>query len=191
MGREGFSTLRVLMCALLVAVHFAHVNPVKALTIFDKEFADVESLLHAKQYANADTKALLLLEQALQQQHMPADMFSSLGELLQNASRFEVSKAIFNAALERYTTEGELEKMASTLLQLATSERHLSNYNTALTYVRRAMSIAHIERNDLLKAKLNLELGIIRQQQNQIEVALEPLIFLEIKKRCLIEKMLC
>lgn len=175
MGREGFSTLRVLMCALLVAVHFAHVNPVKALTIFDKEFADVESLLHAKQYANADTKALLLLEQALQQQHMPADMFSSLGELLQNASRFEVSKAIFNAALERYTTEGELEKMASTLLQLATSERHLSNYNTALTYVRRAMSIAHIERNDLLKAKLNLELGIIRQQQNQIEVALEPL----------------
>ena len=35
MGREGFSTLRVLMCALLVAVHFAHVNPVKALTIFD------------------------------------------------------------------------------------------------------------------------------------------------------------
>ena len=175
MGREGFSTVRVLVCALLIAVHGAQVKMVEAFELFNTEIADVENLLNAKQYADADSKALLLLEQALQQQQMSADTFSALGLLLQNASRFEVSKAIFNAALERYTTDGELNKMASTLLQLATSERHLSNYSIALTYVRRAMSIAQIERNELLKAKLNLELGIIQQEQGEIETALEPL----------------
>jgi len=175
MGREGFSTVRVLMCALLIAVHGAQVKTVEAFELFNTEIADVENLLNAKQYADADNKALLLLEQALQQQQMSADTFSTLGLLLQNASRFEVSKAIFNAALERYTTDGELNKMASTLLQLATSERHLSNYAIALTYVRRAMSIAQIQRNELLKAKLNLELGIIQQEQGEIETALEPL----------------
>ena len=175
MGREGFSTVRVLVCALLIAVHGAQVKTVEAFELFNTEIADVENLLNAKQYADADNKALLLLEQALQQQQMSADTFSALGLLLQNASRFEVSKAIFNAALERYTTDGELNKMASTLLQLATSERHLSNYAIALTYVRRAMSIAQIERNELLKAQLNLELGIIQQEQGEIETALEPL----------------
>ncbi|MEC9275675.1 MAG: tetratricopeptide repeat protein, partial [Pseudomonadota bacterium] len=175
MGREGFSTVRVLVCALLIAVHGAQVKTVEAFELFNTEIADVENLLNAKQYADADSKALLLLEQALQQQQMSADTFSALGLLLQNASRFEVSKAIFNAALERYTTNGELNKMASTLLQLATSERHLSNYAIALTYVHRAMSIAQIERNELLKAQLNLELGIIQQEQGEIETALEPL----------------
>lgn len=172
MGRGGFSTVCVLLCALLLAVPFSQV---KAFELFKTEIADVETLLNAKQYTDADGKALLLLEQALQQQQLPADTFSTLGLLLQNASRFEVSKAIFNAALERYTTDGQLDKMASTLLQLATSERHLSNYSVALTYVRRAMSIAQIERNERLKAQLNLELGIIQQEQGEIETALEPL----------------
>ena len=175
MGRGGFSTVRVLVCALLFTVHGAQVKTVKAFELFNTEIADVENLLNAKQYADADSKALLLLEQALQQQQMPADTFSTLGLLLQDASRYEVSKAIFNAALERYTTDGELNKMATTLLQLATSERHLSNYAIALTYVRRAMSIAQIEHDELLKARLNLELGIIQQEQGEIETALEPL----------------
>ncbi|WP_394221417.1 diguanylate cyclase [Alteromonas gracilis] len=172
MGRGGFSTVRVLLCALILAVPFAHA---KAFELYDSEIADVESLLKAKQYSDADSRALLLLEQALQQQKLPADTFSTLGLLLQNASRFEVSKAIFNAALERYTSNGELNKMALTLLQLAISERHLSNYSIALTYVRRAMSIAQIEHNELLKARLHLELGIIQQEHGEIETALEPL----------------
>ena len=175
MGRKGFSTVRLLVCALLITVHGAQVKTVKAFELFDTEITDVENLLNAKQYADADSKALLLLEQALQQQQMSADTFSTLGALLQNASRFEVAKAIFNAALERYTSDGDLNKMALTLLQLATSERHLSNYTIALTYIRRAMSIAQIERNELLKAQLNLELGIIQQEQGEIETALEPL----------------
>ena len=110
MGRGGFSTVRVLVCALLFTVHGAQVKTVKAFELFNTEIADVENLLNAKQYADADSKALLLLEQALQQQQMPADTFSTLGLLLQDASRYEVSKAIFNAALERYTTDGELNK---------------------------------------------------------------------------------
>ena len=96
MGREGFSTVRVLVCALLITVHGAQVKTVEAFELFNTEIADVENLLNAKQYADADSKALLLLEQALQQQQMSADTFSALGLLLQNASRFEVSKAIFN-----------------------------------------------------------------------------------------------
>ncbi|TKB03278.1 diguanylate cyclase [Alteromonas portus] len=175
MGSGGLSTVRVLMCALLCAMCLLQVKPVNAVNSINSEITGVENLLKAKQYADADSKALLLLEQALQQQQMSADAFSSLGLLLQNASRFEVSKAIFNAALERYTVEGKLSRMASTLLQLAISERHLSNYAMAMTYVRRAMSIAQIEQDDLLKARLNLELGIIQQEQGEIETALEPL----------------
>ena len=172
MGREGFSTVRVLVCALLIAVHGAQVKAVEAFELFNTEIADVENLLNAKQYADADSKALLLLEQALQQQQMSADTFSAL-RLAPKRIAFEVSS--LQCRLERYTTDGELNKMASTLLQLATSERHLSNYAIALTYVRRAMSIAQIERNELLKAQLNLELGIIQQEQGEIKTTLEPL----------------
>lgn len=175
MGRGGLSTAHVLACALIFAVCLILSKSVKAFELFRSEVTRIENLLNDKQYADADSAALLLLEQALQQQQMPADTFSSLGQLLQNASRFEVSKAIFEAALERYTLEGRLDQMASTLLQLATSERHLSNYTNALTYVRRAMSIAQIERDYLLEAQLNLELGIIQQEQGEIEAALEPL----------------
>ena len=175
MGSEGLNTVRVLLCALLFAMYLVPIRPAIALNLINSEITNVENLLKAKKYIDADSKALLLLEQALQQQHLSADAFSTLGQLLQNASRFEVSKAIFNAALERYTAEGNLDKIASTLLQLATSERNLSNYSTAMTYVRRAMSIAQIEQDDLLKARLNLELGIIHQDQGEIETALEPL----------------
>ena len=175
MGSGGLSTVRVLLCALLFAMYLVPIKPAIALNLINSEITNVENLLKAKKYIDADSKALLLLEQALQQQQMSADAFSSLGQLLQNASRFEVSKAIFNAALERYTVEGKLSRMASTLLQLAISERHLSNYAVAMTYVRRAMSIAQIEQDDLLKARLNLELGIIHQDQGEIETALEPL----------------
>ena len=175
MGSGGLSTVRVLVCALLFTVYLMPTKPVMAVNIINGEITNVENLLKAKQYVDADSKALLLLEQALQQQQVSADAFSLLAQTLQNASRFEVSKAIFSAALERYTVEGKLNRMASTLLQLATSERHLSNYSTAMTYVRRAMSIAQIEQDDLLKARLNLELGIIQQEQGEIETALEPL----------------
>ena len=175
MGSEGLSTVRVLLCALLFAMYLVPIRPAIAINLNNSEITNVENLLKAKKYTDADSKALLLLEQALQQQYLSADAFSTLGQLLQNASRFEVSKAIFNAALERYTAEGNLDKIASTLLQLATSERNLSNYSTAMTYVRRAMSIAQIEQDDLLKARLNLELGIIHQDQGEIETALEPL----------------
>ena len=175
MGSGGLSTVRVLLCALLFAMYLVPIKPAIALNLINSEITNVENLLKAKKYIDADSKALLLLEQALQQQHLSADAFSTLGQRLQNASRFEVSKAIFNAALERYTAEGNLDKIASTLLQLATSERNLSNYSTAMTYVRRAMSIAQIEQDDLLKARLNLELGIIHQDQGEIETALEPL----------------
>ena len=175
MGRGGLSTVHVLACALIFAVCLTLSKSVKAFELFRSEVTRIENLLNDKQYADADSAALLLLEQALQQQQMPADIFTSLGQLLLSASRFEVSKAVFNAALERYTFEGRLNEMASTLLQLATSERHLSNYTNALTYVRRAMSIAQIERDYLLEAQLNLELGIIQQEQGEIEAALEPL----------------
>ena len=175
MGSGGLSTVRVLLCALLFAMYLEPIKPAIAFNVINSEITNVENLLKAKKYIDADSKALLLLEQALQQQHLSADAFSTLGQRLQNASRFEVSKAIFNAALERYTAEGNLDKIAATLLQLATSERNLSNYSTAMTYVKRAMSIAQIEQDDLLKARLNLELGIIHQDQGEIETALEPL----------------
>ena len=175
MGSGGLSTVRVLLCALLFAMYLVPIKPAIAINLNNSEITNVENLLKAKKYIDADSKALLLLEQALQQQLLSADAFSTLGQLLQNASRFEVSKAIFNAALERYTAEGNLDKIAATLLQLATSERNLSNYSTAMTYVKRAMSIAQIEQDDLLKARLNLELGIIHQDQGEIETALEPL----------------
>ena len=100
MGRGGLNTARVLVCALMIAVYLIPSKPVKAFELFHTEVTRIENLLNAKQYSDADSTALLLLEQALQQKQMPADTFSSLGELLQNASRFEVSKAIFNAALE-------------------------------------------------------------------------------------------
>ncbi|MEL7442490.1 MAG: hypothetical protein AAFN66_06580, partial [Pseudomonadota bacterium] len=61
MGREGFSTVRVLVCALLITVHGAQVKTVEAFELFNTEIADVENLLNAKQYADADSKALLLL----------------------------------------------------------------------------------------------------------------------------------
>lgn len=175
MGPRRCSTLLVLGCALLIIVQLLPIKPAIAGSIVGNEFATIERLLSVKQYADADSKALLLVEQAYQQNHVPADEFLSLGRVFQSASRFETSKVIFSAALERYTTEGELGNMAEALLHLASSERHLSNYTTALTYVHRAMSIAQIERNELLKAKLNLELGTIKQQQGEIEIALEPL----------------
>ncbi len=169
------STLRVLGCALLITLQLAYIKMAAAENIVGAEIANIERLLDAERYADADSKALLLLEQAYQQQKIPADEFLSLGLLFLNASRFEVSKVVFSAALERYTAKGALSKMALTLLHLATSERHLSNYDSSLTYVHRAMSIAQIERDDTLKARLNLELGTIQQQQGKIEIALEPL----------------
>ncbi|GFD71926.1 hypothetical protein KUL113_13460 [Tenacibaculum sp. KUL113] len=167
--------MRVLGCALLITLQLAYIKMAVAENIVGAEIANIERLLDAERYADADSKALLLLEQAYQQQKIPADEFLSLGVLFLNASRFEVSKVVFSAALERYTAKGALSKMALTLLHLATSERHLSNYDSSLTYVHRAMSIAQIERDDTLKARLNLELGTIQQQQGKIEIALEPL----------------
>lgn len=175
MGSRRRSTLRVLGCALLITLQLAYIKMAAAENIVGAEIANIERLLDAERYADADSKALLLLEQAYQQQKIPADEFLSLGLLFLNASRFEVSKVVFSAALERYTAKGALSKMALTLLHLATSERHLSNYDSSLTYVHRAMSIAQIERDDTLKARLNLELGTIQQQQGKIEIALEPL----------------
>ncbi|XLP06361.1 diguanylate cyclase domain-containing protein [Alteromonas marina] len=175
MGSRRRSTLRVLGCALLITLQLAYIKMAVAENIVGAEIANIERLLDAERYADADSKALLLLEQAYQQQKIPADEFLSLGVLFLNASRFEVSKVVFSAALERYTAKGALSKMALTLLHLATSERHLSNYDSSLTYVHRAMSIAQIERDDTLKARLNLELGTIQQQQGKIEIALEPL----------------
>lgn len=175
MGSRRRSTLRVLGCALLITLQLAYIKMAVAENIVGAEIANIERLLDAERYADADSKALLLLEQAYQQQKIPADEFLSLGVLFLNASRFEVSKVVFSAALERYTAKGALSNMALTLLHLATSERHLSNYDSSLTYVHRAMSIAQIERDDTLKARLNLELGTIQQQQGKIEIALEPL----------------
>ena len=175
MGSRRRSTLHVLGCALLITLQLAYIKMAVAENIVGAEIANIERLLDAERYADADSKALLLLEQAYQQQKIPADEFLSLGVLFLNASRFEVSKVVFSAALERYTAKGALSKMALTLLHLATSERHLSNYDSSLTYVHRAMSIAQIERDDTLKARLNLELGTIQQQQGKIEIALEPL----------------
>ncbi|WP_419226764.1 diguanylate cyclase domain-containing protein [Alteromonas sp. OM2203] len=175
MGSRRRSTLRVLGCALLITLQLAYIKMAVAENIVGAEIANIERLLDAERYADADSKALLLLEQAYQQQKIPADEFLSLGLLFLNASRFEVSKVVFSAALERYTAKGALSNMALTLLHLATSERHLSNYDSSLTYVHRAMSIAQIERDDTLKARLNLELGTIQQQQGKIEIALEPL----------------
>ena len=175
MGSRRRSTLHVLGCALLITLQLAYIKMAVAENIVGAEIANIERLLDAERYADADSKALLLLEQAYQQQKIPADEFLSLGVLFLNASRFEVSKVVFSAALERYTAKGALSKMALTLLHLATSERHLSNYDSSLAYVHRAMSIAQIERDDTLKARLNLELGTIQQQQGKIEIALEPL----------------
>ena len=175
MGSRRRSTLRVLGCALLITLQLAFIKMAAADTILGAEIANIERLLDAERYADADSKALLVIEQAYQQNQVPADDFLKLGVLFLNASRFEVSKVVFSAALERYTGTGALSKMALTLLHLAISERHLSNYDSALTYVHRAMSIAQIERNDTLKARLNLELGTIQQQQGKIGIALEPL----------------
>ena len=175
MGSRRRSTLRVLGCALLITLQLAYIKMAAADTILGAEIANIERLLDAERYADADSKALLVIEQAYQQNQVPADDFLKLGVLFLNASRFEVSKVVFSAALERYTGTGALSKMALTLLHLAISERHLSNYDSALTYVHRAMSIAQIERNDTLKARLNLELGTIQQQQGKIGIALEPL----------------
>ncbi|MBJ2127775.1 diguanylate cyclase [Alteromonas sp. IB21] len=175
MGSRRRSTLRVLGCALLITLQLAYIKMAAADTILGTEIANIERLLDAERYADADSKALLVIEQAYQQNQVPADDFLKLGVLFLNASRFEVSKVVFSAALERYTSTGALSKMALTLLHLAISERHLSNYDSALTYVHRAMSIAQIERNDTLKARLNLELGTIQQQQGKIGIALEPL----------------
>ena len=175
MGSRRRSTLYVLGRALLIVLQLAFIKMAAADTILGTEIANIERLLAAKQYSDADSKALLVIEQAYQQNQVPADDFLKLGVLFLNASRFEVSKVVFSAALERYTSTGALSKMALTLLHLAISERHLSNYDSALTYVHRAMSIAQIERNDTLKARLNLELGTIQQQQGKIGIALEPL----------------
>ena len=152
MGSRRRSTLRVLGCALLITLQLAYIKMAAADTILGAEIANIERLLDAERYADADSKALLVIEQAYQQNQVPADDFLKLGVLFLNASRFEVSKVVFSAALERYTSTGALSKMALTLLHLAISERHLSNYDSALTYVHRAMSIAQIERNDTLKA---------------------------------------
>ena len=90
MGSEGLSTVRVLLCALLFAMYLVPIRPAIAINLNNSEITNVENLLKAKKYTDADSKALLLLEQALQQQYLSADAFSTLGQLLQNASRFEV-----------------------------------------------------------------------------------------------------
>ena len=116
MGSRRRSTLRVLGCALLITLQLAYIKMAVAENIVGAEIANIERLLDAERYADADSKALLLLEQAYQQQKIPADEFLSLGLLFLNASRFEVSKVVFSAALERYTAKGALSKMALTLL---------------------------------------------------------------------------
>lgn len=174
MGSKGVHTLKILWC-LLVYCLLVCAPLARAQEVGNTPIDDINHLLATKQYDTAESKALLLLEQALQKNDVSADLFFNLGVRLQNASRFEVSKALFNAALERYTQEGELQNMASALLHLGIAERQLTHYTSAFSFVRRAMSIAQIERNRELKAKLQLELGILHQAQDEIEIALEPL----------------
>ncbi len=173
MSRKGVGILYTLMCFFASSILW--VPDSLGVELRDTDYTVVKNLLAAKRYSDADSEALLILEKALQQESLSRDSFIELGLMLQQASRFEVSKAVFNAALERYTMQGELGHMASTLLYLAVSERQLSNYGSAMSFIRRALSIAQIERDELLKAKLNLELGIIQQEQGEIEQALEPL----------------
>ncbi|MEC8232559.1 MAG: tetratricopeptide repeat protein [Pseudomonadota bacterium] len=174
MGSKGISAGFALI-GLLVASLSLIPSQALALEGAPPQTAVIENLIAAKRYDDADSKALLILEQALQQNSLPTQNILDLGKVMQKASRFEVSKAIFNAALAQYTLQGELGNMAISLLYLATAERQLSNYTSATSYIRRAMSIAQIERNSALKAQLNLELGIIQQEQGEVEAALEPL----------------
>ena len=174
MGSKGISAGFALI-GLLVASLSLIPSQALALEGAPPQTAVIENLIAAKRYDDADSKALLILEQALQQNSLPTQNILDLGKVMQKASRFEVSKAIFNAALAQYTLQGELSNMAISLLYLATAERQLSNYTSAISYIRRAMSIAQIERNSALKAQLNLELGIIQQEQGEVEAALEPL----------------
>lgn len=174
MGSKGVHTLKILGCVLVYCLLVC--APVaRAQDVGNTPIDDINHLLATKQYDTAESKALLLLEQALQKNDVSADLFFNLGVRLQKASRFEASKALFNAALERYTQEGDLQNMASALLYLGIAERQLTHYTSAFSFVRRAMSIAQIERNRELKAKLQLELGILHQAQGEIEIALEPL----------------
>jgi diguanylate cyclase (GGDEF)-like protein len=150
-------------------------SPVAGVEHTHSDYTVVKNLLAAKRYDDADNKAMLMLEQALQKESLSQETFIELGLLLQQASRFEVSKAIFSAALEEFTTQGNLGEMGTTLYHLAVSERQLSNYTKALSYIRRALSIAQIQHDELLKAKLNLELGTVQQEQGDIEEALDTL----------------
>lgn len=166
-----FNVPSYFLCAiLLLSIHSALAEPPSTAST-----DDINTLLVAEQYDDAEDKAMLLLEHAIQQKNVSPDFFFNLGVRFQNASRFEVSKALLNASLERYTSDGKLTKMASALLHLAIAERQLTRYTSALSLVRRAMSIAQIERDQALKANLQLELGIINKAQGNIEIALEPL----------------
>ena len=145
-----------------------------AQRVVDDDIASIKVLLSNKQFDRAEKSAMLLLERALQQQSYPADAFLCLGKTLKKASRFAVAKSMLTATLVQYTAQANLEKMSLTLLSLAGVERHLANYTTAMAYAQRAMSLAHLERNEALKAKLNLEIGIIHQMQGNVESALSP-----------------
>ena len=59
MGSEGLSTVRVLLCALLFAMYLVPIRPAIAINLNNSEITNVENLLKAKKYTDADSTALL------------------------------------------------------------------------------------------------------------------------------------
>ena len=159
--------LSLLFSSVLFIPFFAHSYDAKDLNV-------ISGLLKAKQYTDAERQALLFIETSLQQEKTSSN-FLALGKLLQDYSRFKASKAVLDAGLEAYTREGELLKIAQSLLYLASSDRHLSNYASAEEYLRRSLSIAEMRNDRQLKANVHLELGVVYKQQDKLELALEPL----------------
>lgn len=168
----GFKLIHSLMLSslfssALVISSFAHSYDAKDLNV-------ISGLLKAKKYTDAERQALLFIETSLQQDKTPSN-FLALGALLQDYSRFKASKAVLDAGLEAYTREGELLKIAQSLLHLASSDRHLANYASAEEYLRRSLSIAEMRNDSQLGAKVHLELGVLHKEQDKLELALEPL----------------
>ena len=168
----GFKLIHLLILSFVLTS--VVVIPSYAQTNDTNELNVISGLLNAKNYADADRQALLFIEASLQQENASSD-YLPLGKLLQAFSRFKASKAVLDTALENFTREGKLLKVAQSLLYLASSERHLSNYASAEEYLRRALSIAEMRNDTQLRAKIHLELGIVYKEQDKLELALEPL----------------
>lgn len=174
MSRIGFGITKPLF-VMLVLVCGLNTPTVSGSSVISNEVDVIKALLTSRNYDEADYKAMVYLEQALQASTPAAGALSELGGILQQNARFEASKALFNAALSRYTDERALTDVANTLEKLAVAERNLANFDAAFTYLQRAMSIAHVNSDLQLTAKLNLELALWYQDQGQAVAALTPL----------------